>query len=55
VLPQAGSGVTEARRHEPVQEMGERPRPAAMPHQFSTGKRMRPVNISVDNHPGKFL
>jgi hypothetical protein len=21
-----------------------------MPHRFSTGKRMRPVNISVDNY-----
>jgi hypothetical protein len=25
-----------------------------MPHRFSTGKRMRPVNISVDNPPEKF-
>jgi hypothetical protein len=26
-----------------------------MPHQFSTGKRMQPVNISVDNFPENSL
>jgi hypothetical protein len=26
-----------------------------MPHQFSTGKPVRPVDISVDNSPENFL
>ena len=36
-------------RHGPVRKLGKDPGQPAMPHRFSTGKPMRPVDFSVEN------